>query len=67
MRIERRVDAGTIKVFWNEDDAPVLTATDTTIGWGRVGFGSFDDSGLVRNVVLRAPAVRPAAGDPFRD
>lgn len=67
VRIERRVDAGTIKVFWNDDDAPVLTATDTTIGWGRVGFGSFDDSGLVKNVVLRAPAARSTAGDPFRD
>lgn len=67
VRIERRVDEGTIKVYWDDEGEPVLTATDTTIGWGRVGFGSFDDSGLVKNVVLRAPVKRATTGDPFLD
>ena len=49
------------------ESAATPTATDTTIGWGRVGFGSFDDSGLVKNVALRAPVKRATTGDPFRD
>jgi len=65
VRVERRVDAGTIKVFWDYGAEPALVAEDRTFGWGRVGFGSFDDSGLVRNIVLRAPRHRFAEGDPF--
>lgn len=65
VRVERRAAAGTIKVFWDGAAEPALTAVDRTLGWGRVGFGSFDDSGLVRNIVLRAPRHRFAAGDPF--
>lgn len=66
VRIERRVADGTIKVFWDRAAEPVLVAKDHTFDWGRVGFGSFDDSGLVRNIVLRAPRHRFAQGDPFR-
>ena len=65
VRIERRVDAGTIAVYWDDRPEPVLTATSDAIGWGRIGFGSFDDSGLMRNVVLRAPASRRPTSAPF--
>jgi hypothetical protein len=67
VRVERRVADGTIKVFWDHGTEPVLVAEDRTFDWGRVGFGSFDDSGLVRNIVLRAPRHRFAEDDPFRD
>ncbi|MCK5942005.1 MAG: hypothetical protein KAI24_08565 [Planctomycetes bacterium] len=65
VHVERRVAAGTIKVWWDDRPEPVLEASDRTFDWGRVGFGSFDDSGLVRNIVLRAPRYRHAEGDPF--
>jgi hypothetical protein len=65
VRVERRIADGTIKVYWDRQREPVLVATDTTFDWGRVGFGSFDDSGLVRNIVLRAPRYRFAEGNPF--
>ncbi len=67
VRVERRVAAGTIRVWWDDAPEPVLSASDTTLGWGRVGFGSFDDQGRIARLVLRAPAVRPAngPGDPF--
>lgn len=67
VRIERRVDAGTIRVFWDGSAEPILAATDTRLDWGRIGFGSFDDSGLITDVVLRAPESRRPAGarDPF--
>jgi hypothetical protein len=67
VRIERRCGPGTIRVFWDGAAEPILTATDRTFAWGRVGFGSFDDSGRIANVVLRAPESRPVSGrrDPF--
>jgi hypothetical protein len=33
-------------------DTPIMTATDKTFLHGKVGFGSFDDTGNVDNVVL---------------
>lgn len=68
IHVERRVEAGTIRIFWDDLAEPILSATDATFAWGRVGFGSFDDSGIVANVVLRAPATRRATSqrDPFR-
>jgi hypothetical protein len=45
---------------------PIMRATDKTFDWGRIGFGSFDDAGRVRNVRLYAPESRKSkAGDPF--
>jgi len=66
VHIERRVDEGTIKIFWDDAEQPILVANDATFDWGRVGFGSFDNEGLVRNIVLRAPTYRFAEGNPFR-
>lgn len=67
VRVERRVDEGTIRVFWDQQAEPVLTATDKAFDWGRIGFGSFDDSGLIKNIVVRAPVSRSAQGpsNPF--
>ena len=31
---------------------PLITATDTTFSGGRVGFGSFDNYGRVRDVLV---------------
>lgn len=67
VRIERRVGPGTIRVFWDGGAEPILTATCARFDRGRLGFGSFDDSGRFANVVVKAPAVRPVSGprDPF--
>ncbi|MCP3920640.1 MAG: hypothetical protein GY711_34370 [bacterium] len=45
VRVERRLGEGTIRVFFDDMETPVLEASDTTHGAGRVGFGSFDDTG----------------------
>ena len=43
-----------------------MRATDTTFGMGRVGFGSFDDTGRISNIRLYAPKSNvPKAVDPF--
>lgn len=48
VRIERRVMEGTIKVFFDDMEKPVMTTTDKTFGKGMIGVGSFDDTGAVK-------------------
>ena len=43
---------GRIAVYVDGADEPLMTATDTTFSGGRVGFGSFDNYGRVRDVVV---------------
>jgi hypothetical protein len=45
VKIVRRVDDGLIEVYFDDMETPVMTATDKTFTWGRVGLGTFDDSG----------------------
>ena len=44
-RIVRKVENGSIEVFFDDMTTPVMIATDTTFAEGLVGFGSFDDIG----------------------
>jgi hypothetical protein len=55
-RLERDAQRGDIRVFWDDLAAPVLTANDRTLLDGRVGVGSFDETGEYRN--LRVDALR---------
>jgi hypothetical protein len=48
--------AGEMAVYADGGADPILTATDTRLGAGYVGFGSFDDKGRVRNVKVWAPS-----------
>jgi hypothetical protein len=50
LRLERNVATGRIAVFFDDHAEPILSATDTTLTWGRVGVGSFDETGEFRNV-----------------
>ena len=52
-RIVRRAERGTIEVYFDDMRTPAMTAVDTTFADGRVGIGSFDDTGQFDNVVLR--------------
>lgn len=44
VKIERRADEGTIKVYFDDMQNPVMEATDGTFKSGRFGLGSFDDT-----------------------
>ena len=55
VRVERSLAGGEIRVFFDDMTTPVLEAVDTTFGRGRIGFGSFDDSGRFTDVLLLAP------------
>lgn len=66
LRVVRDVQTGAMSVF--DLDAPgeaILTASDKTFSDGYVGFGSFDNSGQVRNVKVWAAASTPGAPDFF--
>jgi hypothetical protein len=52
IRVERDGVSGRIRVYSNGSKTPVLEAVDTTIRSGRVGLGSFDDTGEFRNIMV---------------
>ena len=49
-RLERDGSTGRIDIFVDDSKQPVLKATDATIPSGRIGLGSFDDTGEFRNL-----------------
>jgi hypothetical protein len=54
-RLERDPSTGRIEVFVDGSEKPVLHATDTTIAAGRVGLGSFDETGEFRAITVKGP------------
>jgi hypothetical protein len=52
VRVVRDVKTGKINVFFDDMKKPVMVATDKTFTWGRVGVGSFDDTGNFDDVRL---------------
>lgn len=61
IRIERNVDEGTIKVYFNDMNVPIMEAEDTHFDAGYIGFGSFDDTGMVDNIkIWGEPVTAPS-------
>lgn len=50
VRVQRTISTGRIEVFADDGREPIMIATDTTLGPGRVGVGSFDDTGEFRAI-----------------
>ncbi|MBX3413276.1 MAG: hypothetical protein KF708_11350 [Pirellulales bacterium] len=59
VRIERTVKDGSIKVYFDDLEHPVMTATDKHFTWGQVGIGSFDDTTDWDDIRLRGEVVDP--------
>ncbi len=55
VRIERNTEAGTIFIFF--DGEKIMETTDTHFVDGRIGFGSFDDTGRFDNIKIWAPKI----------
>jgi hypothetical protein len=53
VRVVRDAGKGKIEVFFDDMKNPAMTAADTTFTWGRIGVGSFDDTSMWTDVVLR--------------
>ncbi|MEM1324466.1 MAG: hypothetical protein AAGI23_00850 [Bacteroidota bacterium] len=57
IKIIRDIDAGTIEVYFDDMQQAIMTAQDKHFDYGYVGFGSFDDTGMVDNVVLQGKVM----------
>ena len=58
VRLVRRADAGTIEIYFNDFATPHMYAIDKTFPTGRVGIGSFDDTGYWDDVKIYGHVVR---------
>lgn len=52
VRLVRDVDEGTIEVFFDDGPEPIMTAVDHSLKWGKLGVGSFDDTGQFDEIRL---------------
>jgi hypothetical protein len=59
VKIVRKTEDGTIEVYFDDMDKPVMTAKDKTFAWGSVGIGSFDDTGDWDSIRLCGKKVDP--------
>ncbi|MGO1412120.1 MAG: PQQ-dependent sugar dehydrogenase [Microbacterium sp.] len=59
VRLVHCAETGEIAVWVDGLDRPLLTATDTSFAEGRVGFGSFDNTGRMRDLTVSTPADEP--------
>jgi hypothetical protein len=59
VKVVRKVADGTIEIYYDNLDTPVMIAKDKTFVWGQVGIGSFDDTAAWDRVELRGKSVTP--------
>ncbi len=59
VKVVRKTADGTIEVYFDDMDQPIMVAKDKTFTWGRVGLGSFDDHGYWDDVKLHGLKVEP--------
>ncbi len=57
VRVVRKASSGEISVYFDDMEKPVMTAVDQTFIHGRVGVGSFDDTGNVDDFKLWGKAA----------
>jgi len=53
VKVQRDSKKGTIEIFFDDMEKPVMTAIDKTFGKGRIGIGSFDDMNDFDDIELR--------------
>ncbi len=63
VRIVRNATEGTIKVYFDDMENPVMEANDTTFTHGAIGFGSFDDTGWFDDIVIRGKVAETPGSD----
>jgi len=52
VRVVRNVSTGAIEVYYDGMDKPIMQAQDKTFLSGGIGFGSFDDTGNIDDVIV---------------
>ena len=66
IRAERDTKAGTYKVFFDDFTKPIMLAEDKTFLKGHLGFGSFDDVGMVTNIRIWGPGAETKRAEFFK-
>jgi len=66
VRLERKAADGSIKVYFDDMTTPIMVAEDRTFDSGYLGFGSFDDTGMVRNIKVSGRSVEKKKSDFFK-
>ncbi len=59
VRLERDLDKGTIKVYFDDMTKPIMETTDHHFDYGYIGFGSFDDVGKFDNIKIWGKEFAP--------
>lgn len=52
VRVVRDAATGSIEVFFDDMSKPIMRAVDKTFGAGGIGFGTFDDTGHIDDVIV---------------
>lgn len=60
VKIVRRVADGTVEVYFDDMQNPVMKASDKTFAWGKIGVGSFDDTSDWDDIKLQGVKVQPS-------
>lgn len=60
VKVVRRVADGTMAVYFDDMQKPLMTARDKTFIWGQIGLGTFDDHGNFDDIELRGEVAKKA-------
>ncbi len=52
IKIIRKIETGLIQVYFDDMENPIMETHDTHFEGGYIGFGSFDDTGMVDNIKI---------------
>ena len=63
VRVER--EDGALRIYFDGGKQPTVSTDRDPLGWGRVGFGSFDDAGRFSQIRIWAPDTREAQSPAF--
>jgi hypothetical protein len=66
IRAERDTKAGTYKVFFDDFTKPIMLAEDKSFLKGHIGFGSFDDVGMMTNIKIWGPSAETKRAEFFK-
>lgn len=58
VKIVRKTSDGTIEIYFDDMQTPVMTASDKTFTHGRIGIGSFDDTTDWDDIALEGKAAK---------
>jgi hypothetical protein len=53
VKVVRDTKEGTIQVFFDDMEKPVMSAKDKNFLWGRIGVGTFDDTADIDDLEIR--------------